>query len=122
MGDRYVFPVTCPICKFKEKEVYYAPTCDITTWECPNCSYILDLENYSGISYKQASNSDYFDSLFDNLDVDNFVELREFLSEHITRLNQIRALVDDYINSPTTETKIQIQMHVNELEDFVENS
>jgi len=35
--------------------VYYAPTCDITTTKCNFCSETLNLEELLGISYEDAS-------------------------------------------------------------------
>lgn len=55
MGDRYFISVTCPKCTYEEKEVYYAPTCGLTTWTC-ECGYVVDLEEYTGITEAEASN------------------------------------------------------------------
>jgi endogenous inhibitor of DNA gyrase (YacG/DUF329 family) len=57
MGDRYFLTVKCPKCGQVDNEVYYAPTCDFTTHKC-KCGQIIDLEEYSGISYEEASNRD----------------------------------------------------------------
>lgn len=57
MGDRYHLTVKCN-CGFTEEGVYYAPTCGFTTWECPKCEKIIDLEEYTGISYDDCSNVD----------------------------------------------------------------
>ncbi len=56
MGDRYFVTVQCPVCKKEEQEVYYAPTCGFVSWTCPVCSKEVDLEEYTGISYEEASN------------------------------------------------------------------
>ena len=58
MGDRYFLTVKCPKCGFTEKEVYYAPTCGFTDWDCPKCNHKVDLGEYSGISYEDASNKE----------------------------------------------------------------
>jgi excisionase family DNA binding protein len=56
MGNRYFLTVICPKCGETEKDVYYAPTCGFTEWNCPKCKKKVDLEEYSGISYEEASN------------------------------------------------------------------
>ncbi len=56
MGDRYFLTVTCPQCKHTEDEVYYAPTCGFTDWDCPKCGAKVDLEKMAGITYEDASN------------------------------------------------------------------
>ena len=56
MGDRYFITVTCPRCGNTDLDVYYAPTCGFTTWECFKCGTKVDLEKLTGISYKDASN------------------------------------------------------------------
>jgi hypothetical protein len=56
MGTRYfLHNVTCPKCGVTEYEVYYAPTCGISEWVCW-CGHKIDLEEYTGISYEDASN------------------------------------------------------------------
>lgn len=56
MGDRYFLAIQCKHCQTTDHEVYYAPTCGFTEWECPNCGAVVDLEKLTGISYKDASN------------------------------------------------------------------
>ena len=56
MGDKYILCVTCPTCGLIDNDVYYAPTCGFTDWECPECKTVVNLEKYSGISYEDASN------------------------------------------------------------------
>ena len=57
MGDRYLIDVTCPKCGHHEEELqYYAPTCGFKTCTCSNCSFVVDLEQYTGISEEEASN------------------------------------------------------------------
>jgi transposase-like protein len=58
MGDRFILTVKCPECGLVDKEVYYAPTCGFTDWDCPKCNHKVDLEDYTGISYEDASNRD----------------------------------------------------------------
>jgi len=58
MGERFFLEITCPECGFHDDDVYYAPTCQITEWECEQCGHIVDLEEYTGISYEDASNAD----------------------------------------------------------------
>ena len=57
MGTRYFVDVTCPECGHEEKEVYYAPTCGFTEYIC-KCGHVVDLGEYTGISYEEASNAD----------------------------------------------------------------
>jgi phage FluMu protein Com len=54
MGTRYHVAVDCPKCKFHEDDVYYAPTCGFIKWTCPKCNYVVDLEDYTGISVEEA--------------------------------------------------------------------
>jgi hypothetical protein len=63
MGDRYLITVKCSECGFIEGEVYYAPTCGFTDWNCPKCNHKVDLENYTGISYKDASNKELIEKI-----------------------------------------------------------
>lgn len=55
MGDRYFLTVTCPECNEAHYDVYYAPTCGCSQLEC-TCGEVIDLEEYTGISYEDASN------------------------------------------------------------------
>ncbi len=55
MGDRYFITVECPHCSKINEDVYYAPTCGITTFEC-TCGHIVDLAEYTGIDESEASN------------------------------------------------------------------
>jgi len=63
MGDRYILEVSCPKCGYMDKDVYFAPTCGFTTWICPQCDYELDLYEYTGISYEDASNAKEIEKL-----------------------------------------------------------
>lgn len=56
MGDRYILTILCPVCK-TEDEAYYAPTCGFVDHECANCGEVIDLAEYTGISYEDASNA-----------------------------------------------------------------
>jgi len=56
MGDRYYITVTCPRDGTEERDVYFAPTCDLVTWTCPTCRYVVDLIEYTGITKEEASN------------------------------------------------------------------
>ena len=67
MGDRYIIVVVCPNCQFKEEEVYYAPTCGFTKWTCPECSKVVNLEKYTGISYEDASNRSEIESIINSM-------------------------------------------------------
>lgn len=55
MGDRYFLTVRCPECS--DGEVYFAPTCGFTKWVCPMCDHEVDLYQYTGITYEEASNA-----------------------------------------------------------------
>jgi len=70
MGDRYFISVECE-CGFEDKDVYYAPTCSFTTWKCPKCDREVDLGEYTGISYEDASNLSILQQM-----VDSFKEKR----------------------------------------------
>ncbi len=63
MGDRYFIDVKCRECGYEEEDVYYAPTCGIVSWECPECETVMDLGEYSGISYEDASNLEMMEAI-----------------------------------------------------------
>ena len=67
MGDRYIFEMDCPKCKYHDDEVYYAPTCGFVDWTCPECGTFVDLEKYTGISYADCSNADEISKLLDDM-------------------------------------------------------
>lgn len=50
MGDRYYFIVDCPKCSYHDDEAYYAPSCGLTIWKCPQCGYkaFIEQEIYLG--------------------------------------------------------------------------
>ena len=56
MGTRYIMGVTCPECGHIATDCYYAPTCDFVTHVCESCGTVIDLGEYTGISYEDASN------------------------------------------------------------------
>ncbi|MFW6120725.1 MAG: hypothetical protein ACOC80_07465 [Petrotogales bacterium] len=57
--------VKCPECGFVEYDVGFAPTCGINSWVCPKCGEKVDLQEYTGISYKDASNIDIISEIAD---------------------------------------------------------
>jgi transposase-like protein len=63
MGDRYILQIECPKCDLFDDEVYFAPTCGIDKWRCINCKHTVDLYEYTGISYEDASNADLIKDL-----------------------------------------------------------
>lgn len=63
MGDRYVITVICPKCGHKEPEVYYAPTCGFTDCKCNKCGELINLEEYTGISYEDCSNREMIEHI-----------------------------------------------------------
>lgn len=69
MGDRYILTIECPKCRCPDNNVYFAPTCGFTDWSCPDCSHEVDLCEYTGISYEDASNVDAIKQI-----VDSFVD------------------------------------------------
>lgn len=44
MGTRYFMTLPCPHCQEINYDVYYAPTCDSTTWQCKYCHNKFDIE------------------------------------------------------------------------------
>jgi hypothetical protein len=56
MGDRYIISVTCPRCDTADDDCYYAPSCGFLTHKCEKCGYIIDLEEYTGITREDCSN------------------------------------------------------------------
>jgi hypothetical protein len=67
MGDRYFLEVSCPECDTFDDDVYFAPTCGFTDWVCPGCKYVVDLHEYTGISYEDASNAGLISDLLEEL-------------------------------------------------------
>ncbi len=56
MGDRYYVDIECPKCGTWVKNWYYAPTSYLGThWNC-GCGEVISLEEYTGITYADASN------------------------------------------------------------------
>ena len=55
MGTRYLVDVECPDCGMLERDVYFAPTCEMIYWICPKCGKKIDLHEYTGIEYDEAS-------------------------------------------------------------------
>ena len=74
MGDRYILTVYCPDCGAVNDDVYYAPTCGFLTHTCEHCDKEIDLEEYTGISYADASNIDAIQQI-----VDSFAESNDAL-------------------------------------------
>ena len=67
MGTRYYLTIVCPDCGFTDDDGYYAPTCGFTDWCCAHCGILVDLEEYTGISYEEASNLEEIQALVDSL-------------------------------------------------------
>lgn len=65
MGDRYIIAVVCPDCGFLDDNVYFAPTCGFTTWDCPKCSKKVDLVELTGITPEEASNVKMIEDMID---------------------------------------------------------
>jgi len=65
MGDRYFLDVICPRCGHRDEDVYYAPTCGFTEYRCP-CGWLIDLGEYTGISYEDASNAAEISALIES--------------------------------------------------------
>jgi len=63
MGERFIIEVICLGCGFVDDDVPFAPTSGFVTWECPKCSMVVDLAQYTGISYGSASNAGQMDAL-----------------------------------------------------------
>ncbi len=55
MGDRYTLTISCPRCDRKHLEVWYAPTCGWTHFQCA-CGLNIDLGEVTGISHEDCSN------------------------------------------------------------------
>jgi endogenous inhibitor of DNA gyrase (YacG/DUF329 family) len=64
MGDRYILTVKCPKCGTVDDDVYYAPTCGFTDHKCP-CGHVIDLAEWTGISYEDCSNRSDIQALCD---------------------------------------------------------
>ena len=57
MGDRYIIEMTCKKCGYVDDDVYFAPTCGFTDWECPKCGEKYDLYDETGMTYEDCSNA-----------------------------------------------------------------
>jgi len=68
MGDRYILEIKCPKCLFFDNDVYFAPTCGFTVWNCPSCGHKIDLYEYTGITYEDASNIDLISAEIDKIE------------------------------------------------------
>lgn len=64
MGNRYIISVLC-VCGNWDNDVCYAPICGWATHKCSKCGHVIDLEEYTGISYEEASNIDTIQSIAD---------------------------------------------------------
>jgi len=58
MGDRYFVTVICPVCAYREEDVWYAPTSGFLFWTC-QCGERFDLEDLTGISAEGSANTEY---------------------------------------------------------------
>jgi len=69
MGTRYHLTVDCPYCNWINYDVYYAPTCGITTFTCESCGKTVDIfEAYPDApSYEEASNANVIQDAVDAL-------------------------------------------------------
>jgi ribosomal protein S27E len=63
MGDRYFLTMNCKKCGYHEEEVYFAPTCGFTKWQCRKCGKKVDLVKHTGITEEMASNKDIIEAL-----------------------------------------------------------
>jgi len=68
MGTRYILSVICPACGCVAEDVYYAPTCDFVNHTCCACGTVIELEEYTGISYEDASNRQEIDKMLGAFD------------------------------------------------------
>jgi len=67
MGDRFILEVACPSCGTEDDDVYFAPTCGVTEWVCPKCGCRVDMCDYTGISYEDASNLGTIESIVEEV-------------------------------------------------------
>ena len=70
MGNRYIIVVKCPKCGLVDDDVWFAPTCGYDEWICWRCTEIVDLYEYTGISYEDASNADELDKIVHDMNLD----------------------------------------------------
>jgi hypothetical protein len=69
VGDRYILDsVTCPRCDHIDWDCYYAPSCDFINHTCSECGYIIDLEEYTGITREDCSNTDEIKKIVEDYD------------------------------------------------------
>ena len=69
MGDRYIIQVTCPRCDRIDWDAPYAPTCGFTHYTCEECGYIVDLEEYTGITVEDCSNAEEIKKIVDEYEM-----------------------------------------------------
>ena len=74
MGERYILEVLCPNCGILHDNIPYAPTCGWIEFVCSNCKHCVDLTEYTGISYEDASNADIMKQIIDEV-TEEWVEL-----------------------------------------------
>ena len=60
MGNRYILEVSCPYCKYKEDDFWYAPTCGADSFTCPSChktSFVvaMDLKKAEEVTAKELT-------------------------------------------------------------------
>ena len=60
MKPKYIIKVKCPECGHIDPEVYHAPTCGFTVWECPGCHHVIDLNKCTGEFYEKAPMDDIY--------------------------------------------------------------
>jgi hypothetical protein len=71
MGDRYIITVVCPNCDTESEDVPFAPTCGFVDFTCPECGLVIDLEEYTGISYEEASNRAEIEAIIGTMEYQN---------------------------------------------------
>ncbi len=94
MGDRYVVEITCPNCGNMDENAWYAPTSGVVNWVCPECGYSVDMAQYTGISYEDASNAGEIEAIAEQVRM-VAVKLQESRLWPIAVVDEIQKVMDE---------------------------
>ena len=57
-----ILEVECPVCFYMIDDVYFVPTCGFIDCVCSECNTIIDLYDYTGMTYDDCSNTDLIEN------------------------------------------------------------
>ena len=131
MGDRYTLTINCPKCNHEHVDVWYAPTCGSTHFQC-GCGLNIDLAEVTGISYEDCSNREEIAALvkavsnregemMEQKEMDNRFTYHEPTAKQIERYNSLRSMAKamaQHIIDLTPESREQ-SLAITKLEEAV---